>query len=318
MNYAIGIDLGGTNIKYALVAEDGSIHNESLKPTQANEGRDVVINNIAVCCEELIEYAAAQDLEVSGIGLGTPGIIDNGLVLGGAENLPEWESLPLGGLLSRRLNKPVFVENDANMMGLAEVRFGAADNVDDAVFLTIGTGVGGAMVLNGELYGGHRNRGAELGHVMVDPNGETCECGAVGCLEAHASVTALIRDYKQALVDDCKAIPEVVDGKYIVQNYKKGEAIAHKILCRHFDYLAMGVAGFVNVFSPQKVIIGGGLSEAGDFYIEEIKKRALKLAMKETSVFTQVVKATLGNKAGFIGAAALVFDKVDKMEPVVF
>ncbi len=312
MNYAIGIDLGGTNIKYAIVSGDGTIVFESIKPTQANEGRDVVIQNILNCCEELLEYAIAHQMKVCGVGVGTPGIIDNGLVLGGAENLPEWESLPLGGILSRQLNMPVFVENDANMMGLAEVRFGAADNVDDAVFLTIGTGVGGAMVLNGELYGGHRNRGAELGHIMVNPDGAICDCGTKGCLEAHASVTSLIRDYKDALVAGRHAMPDKIDGIHIMQKFKSGDACAQEAINLHMHYLAMGIASFINVFSPQKVIIGGGLSEAGDFYIDEVQKRTMKLAMKETSVFTQIVRANLGNKAGFIGAAALVFDKINK------
>jgi len=309
MRYAIGIDLGGTNIKYALVAEDGKILFESITPTQAEQSRDVVINNLEYCCQQLLEIANEKDLEISGIGIGTPGIIDNGLVLGGAENLPEWESLPLGGILNRRLNQDVYVDNDANMMGLAEVRYGEADDVDDAVFLTIGTGVGGAMVLNGKLYGGHRNRGAELGHIIVNPNGELCDCGAKGCLEAHASVTALIRDYKKMLRGGKKTISDTIDGMYIVQQYKKNEAEAIEALNMHFDYLAMGVASYINVFSPQKVIIGGGISEAGAFYIEEVQKRALKMAMNETSVFSRIVKAHLGNKAGFIGAAALVFDQ---------
>ncbi|WP_430812928.1 MULTISPECIES: ROK family protein [unclassified Carboxylicivirga] len=317
MSYAIGIDLGGTNIKYAIVSDDGTIVIESIKPTQANEGRDVVVQNILNCCNELLEYAAAHQMEVSGVGVGSPGIIDNGLVLGGAENLPEWESLPLGGILSRRLNLPVFVENDANMMGLAEVRFGAADNVDDAIFLTIGTGVGGAMVLNGELYGGHRNRGAELGHIVINPDGAICDCGTKGCLEAHASVTSLIRDYKDALAEAGHTLPDKIDGVHIMQNFRSGEACAQKALNQHMDYLAMGIASFINIFSPQKVIIGGGLSEAGDFYIDEVQKRTMKLAMKETSVFTQIVQARLGNKAGFIGAAALVFDRTKQTVAVL-
>ncbi|TRX66430.1 ROK family protein [Carboxylicivirga sp. M1479] len=314
MNYAIGIDLGGTNIKYALVADDGTIVNEAIKPTQSSQGRDVVITNIIACAKELIQYAEINNLSLQGIGLGTPGIIDNGLVLGGAENLPEWESLPLGGLLKKQLSMPVFVENDANMMGLAEVRFGAADNVDDAVFLTIGTGVGGALVLNGKLYGGHRNRGAELGHIIINPQGEECDCGTNGCLEAHASVTSLIRDYKHFCNAEGRVFPEKVDGLHIVQMYKKGEKSAEQALNLHIDYLAKGIASFINVFSPQKVIVGGGLSDAGEFYITKVRNKALKLCMKETSIFTQVETANLGNKAGFIGAAALVFDRVKQME----
>jgi len=309
MNCAIGLDLGGTNIKYALVDEKGSVLYDSLKPTGANGSRDEVINNLEDCVLEIIEWAEFKDLEILGVGIGTPGVIDNGLVLGGAENLPDWESLPLGGILSRRLNLPVRVDNDANLMGLAEARYGSAKGTSDVIFLTIGTGVGGAMVLNGNLYGGHRNRGAELGHIIVDCDGEECSCGAKGCLEAHASTTALIRDYKALLKGKKRKDIEKIDGKIIISQFHQNEECAVKAMNMHFDYLAKGIAGYINIFSPQKIIIGGGISEAGDFYVDNIKTRAMSLAMKETSVFTQIEAAALGNKAGFLGAAALVFDQ---------
>ncbi|MBI9061402.1 MAG: ROK family protein [Marinilabiliaceae bacterium] len=310
MKYAIGIDLGGTNIKYALVAEDAQIIQEAIMPTQADQGREVVIKNIETCCQNLLDYAREHHLEVPGIGLGTPGIIDNGLVLGGAENLPEWESLPLGGILSRRLNQAVYVDNDANMMGLGEVRAGNAQAISDAIFITVGTGIGGAMVLNGKLYGGHRNRGAEMGHIIVTPNGKTCGCGAKGCLEAHASIPALIEDYTQLLQETDKAIPQPLNGEVIVAAYHTGQAEAVQALNQHFDYLAAGITGFINIFSPQKIIIGGGISEAGPFYLQNITDRVNAQVMKETSVFTQIETAQLGNKAGIMGAAALVFDQL--------
>jgi glucokinase len=317
MKYSIGIDLGGTNIKYALVAKDGNVVFSKKIATQADKSRDQVISNLEHCCIHALEYAEDNDLDVCGIGIGTPGIIDNGIVLGGAENLPEWENLPLGGILERRLGKPVFVDNDANLMGLAEVRYGEATQVNDAIFLTIGTGVGGTMVLNGQLYGGHRNRGAELGHVLIDPNGAECGCGAKGCLEAHASVTALIRDYSDELKEMNLPVPPNIDGAYITKKYHEKEEAAINAFDKHFHYLAMGIAGFINIFSPQKVLIGGGLSEAGHFYLENIRRRAMEMAMRETSVFTQIELAKLGNKAGFMGAAALVFDnlKIIKKEP---
>lgn len=319
MQYAIGIDLGGTNIKYALVAEDAHIIHEAKVPTQADQGREVVIKNIENCCQNLLDYAREHHFKVAGIGIGTPGIIDNGLVLGGAENLPEWESLPLGGILSRRLNQPVFVDNDANMMGLGEVRSGHAQAISDAIFITVGTGIGGAMVLNGKLYGGHRNRGAELGHIIVTQNGKPCGCGATGCLEAHASIPALIEDYQQLLQEAGKSIPAEVNGEVIVQGYQAKQPEAIQALNQHFDYLTTGITGFINIFSPQKVIIGGGISEAGPFYLSNIIERVNQLVMKETSVFTQIETAQLGNKAGFIGAAALVFDQlaVEDQQPAV-
>lgn len=314
MNNAIGIDLGGTNIKYALVHKNGNILFESLIPTNAEKGREKVLKNIKNAIQEVLNFAIEQSLEVIGLGIGTPGIIDDGLVLGGAENLPEWENLPLSGILEQRFKMPVLVDNDANLLGLAEVRFGAAKNEQDVVFLTIGTGVGGAMIIDGHLYGGHRNRGAELGHIIVDQNGENCSCGAKGCLEAHASVTALIRDYKSYLPKRALQNDAEINGKYIVEKYHAKELAAVKAMERHFDYLASGIAGFINVFSPQKVIIGGGISESGEFYVDNIRQRVLKIVMKETSIFTVIEQASIGNKAGFMGAAALVFDRVKASE----
>ncbi|TKG96311.1 ROK family protein [Puteibacter caeruleilacunae] len=317
MKYAIGIDLGGTQIKFALVADDGSIIRSGITDTEAQGTRDMLINKLENCAREVLLWASEEGVEVDGIGIGTPGVIDNGLVLGGAENLPDWESLPLGGMLSRRLEYPVYVDNDANLMGLAEVRYGSAAGTQDAIFLTIGTGVGGAMVLNGELYGGHRNRGAELGHIIIDSNGEECSCGAIGCLEAHGSTSALVRDYKSFLKKSQSKTEDKINGKYIIQKYHEHEGAAVQAMNRHFDYLAQGIASFINVFSPQKVIIGGGISEAGEFYVENIRKRVTKQVMKETSIFTQIERAQLGNKAGFLGAAALVFDQSKITEPIL-
>lgn len=311
MKYAIGVDIGGTFIKFALISSSGEIIHELKCSTEVSKGRNHIISKIIESINEINNTAIAKGLSVDGVGIGTPGIIDNGLVLGGAENLPEWESLPLAGIIEKTISFPVFIDNDANLMGLGEVYFGAKERDNDVVFLTVGTGIGGAMVLNGKLYGGHRNRGAELGHFIVNPDGETCSCGAKGCLEAHASVTALIHHYKKLCANNKrKKLPKTVDGKYIVEKYHKKEKEALEAMNLHFKYLSIGVAGFINFFSPQKVVIGGGISEAGTFYIDEVRKRALDLAMKETQIFTEICAATLGNKAGCYGAAALVFENV--------
>jgi len=310
MNCAIGIDLGGTDIKYALVKEDGTVLYESLRPTQAETSRERIINNLKEAAGETLRFAGKKEQKVIGMGIGTPGIVDDGKVLGGAENLKDWENLPLGKILEQHLKLPVFVENDANVLGLAEVRYGTAKGNKDVIFLTIGTGVGGAMILNGRLYGGYGNRGGELGHIIVDPDGEQCPCGAIGCLEAHGSVMSLIRDYKRLLPGYGTQNHENIDGRFIVNKYHEQESAAIKAMNRHFDYLGMGVASYINIFSPQKVIIGGGITESGEFYIENIRKRALRIALKETSVHTVISRASLGNAAGTMGAASLVFDNL--------
>ncbi len=312
MQNAIGIDLGGTNIKYGIVNKDGDILYESIMPTgsESDPGKSRVWDNLKKAVAEMLQMASSNRLTIEGIGIGAPGIIDEGIVTACAGNLPEMEGVALGRLMQEYAQIPVWVDNDANLMGLAETRFGAAKGMVDVVFLTIGTGVGGALVLNGKLYGGHRNRGTEMGHIRVAFPGNPCSCGATGCLEAQASVLALIEEYKRSFPENESYAGIQVDGKFIVSRFLENENAAVLAMNRHFDYLASGIAGLINIFSPQQVIIGGGITEAGDFYVGPIRQRALQLAMKETSIHTHIEAAQLGNKAGFLGAAALVFDSI--------
>jgi glucokinase len=256
---------------------------------------------------QLLEIAAAKQLVIEGIGLGVPGILDGHRVIGCTGNLPELEGVSPAPMLAASFGRKIVVENDANLMGLAEARWGAARGSEDVVFLTIGTGIGGALILDGKLYGGYRKRGAELGHIHVAGGNRPCTCGALGCLEAQASVQALVEEYKGLLPH----AGDAVDGKQIVLRYLEGQPAAVTAMNRHFNYLASGVASLINIFAPQKLIIGGGISEAGDFYVNKIREMALLLAMKETSEYTVIESAGLGNKAGFLGAAALVFDSND-------
>lgn len=310
MSYSIGIDLGGTNIKYGLVDQAGVIINEALRPTKDKQGKFTVIEELKIAIGAQLEFAADRNLEIAGIGVGVPALVENGFIIGGSGNLPEIERLELAIILAESFKKEVFIENDANLMALAEFNFGAARGLSDAVFLTIGTGIGGSLIVGGKLFGGYRNRGTEFGHICISLSGPSCSCGGIGCLEAVASVQALIRAYRELLTDQEVELLEPVNGRYIVGQYLKNDERAIYAMKRHFDYLASGVASLINIFSPQKVIIGGGITEAGAFYVEQIGRRALLLAMKDTSLFTTVEPALLGNRAGFMGAAALVFDKL--------
>jgi glucokinase len=308
MESAIGIDIGGTLIKYALVDKNGNLLFNSTHSTDADVSREKVISNLEFCVRQSLAEASRKNTTVIGVGVGIPGVVDEGVVHGAAENLPDWEDLKFEELFSSLIGLPVRIENDANLMGLAEARYGSCSGIDDAVFLTIGTGIGGAMILNGRLYSGYRNRGAELGHMIIRKDGEKCACGASGCFQAHASTSSLVRDYKNILVRERKTLPLKIDGELIVEQYHQNEASAVEAMTIHFDNLATGVASLMNIFAPRKIVIGGGISESGDFYIENVRQRAFKIAMKETSVFTSVERAGLGNRAGVMGAAALVFD----------
>lgn len=307
MQNAIAIDIGGTTIKYALINNSGTIHYESSAATTSDNGEAIVIPTLKKIIRELLQHAGEQRMHIAGIGIGVPSVVDNGMVLF-ANNLMELNNHHLDAIIQQEFNLPVFVDNDANLMGLGEVKYGAAANISDAVFLTIGTGIGGALILNGKLYGGYRNRGTELGFIILDAH--TDDCGMKGSFEAKASVTALINDYKSILTERNVSLNENIDGKYIVTKYLQQEGAAITAMNRHFHYMAAGIASLINVFAPQKVIIGGGISEAGSFYCDNIRKQVKQMVMQETSEFTEIELASLGNKAGCLGAAAMVFEKV--------
>ncbi|WP_165043691.1 ROK family protein [Dysgonomonas sp. ZJ709] len=305
MKHAIAIDIGGTNIKYALVDNGGNILYESLRSAKSNDNETSLIDLLKAIVTEIRVVASSFNFSIVGIGIGVPSVIDDGVVLF-ANNLPELDNQNLQQIIADYSDLPVFVDNDANLMGLGEVVYGGAKGISDAVFLTIGTGIGGTLILNGQLYGGYRNRGTELGHIIVNCDGNPCSCGARGCFEAHAAVIVLIEEYKKLLIDDIQTDVEI-DGKYIVSRYEANEEAAIIAMNNHFYYIAMGVVSLINIFAPQKIIIGGGISESGDFYIDNIQKLVKELVMKETSCFTTIERASLGNKAGFLGSAALVF-----------
>lgn len=303
MRYAAGIDLGGTFVKFALVSENGIILFEDKLSIRGKLSREDILDALSKSIQLVMQKAKADDISISGIGIGSPGIIDDGIVLGGAENLNRWENINLSSIFSTEFGLPVLVDNDANVMGLGEAVFGAAHGCTDVIFITVGTGIGGAIIMNGQLYGGYKNRGAELGHITIDHKGIDCSCGGRGCLEAYASTSALIAQYAKLSGMN----PEDIDGLFIVEKFKKGETFAVQCMQEHTDYLGHGIASFMNTFAPQKVIIGGGISEAGQFYIDMIKKSAFSYAMPDCSKFTNIVGATLGNLAGCLGAASLVF-----------
>lgn len=308
--YAIGIDLGGTSVKYALIDNEGVFHFQGKLPSKADVSAEAVIGQLVAASKETMASAQQLGVAVEGIGIGTPGIVDetNRIVLGGAENIKGWENLNLADRIEAETGLPVQMGNDANLMGLGETMYGAGQGARNVVFLTIGTGIGGAVVIDGKPFNGFANRGTELGHVPLIANGEPCACGSVGCLEHYASTSALVRRFSKRASESGISFPnEEINGELIVRLYKEGDKLATESLEEHCDFLGHGIAGFINIFSPQRIVIGGGLSEAGDFYIQKVSEKAHRYAMADCAVNTRIMAASLGNKAGSIGAASLVF-----------
>lgn len=308
MEYAIGIDLGGTSIKYALVDKAGNSFFEGKLPSFASASAAKVMEQLIKAATLLKDEAAKQNWNVLGIGLGTPGIVDetNRTVLGGAENIVGWENIDVASLMEKQMSLPVVVGNDANLMGLGETKYGAGRGCTHVVFLTVGTGIGGAVIIDGKLFNGYANRGTELGHVPLIANGERCACGAVGCLEHYASTSALTRRFSALAKEQNLSFDTEINGELIVRLYHEDFPLAVKCMNEHFYYLGRGIAGFVNIFSPQRIVIGGGVAESGSFYLEEIRVVVKKHVIADCALNTQIVAAELGNKAGLIGAASLI------------
>jgi glucokinase len=303
IRYAAGIDLGGTFVKYALVSEAGDILFDGKLPVGGKAKREDILDAVKKSIQKVLDKAIVESVTIAGIGIGSPGIVCDGVVQGGADNLDCWMDVHLAEIFSDEFNLPVLVDNDANVMGLGEAVYGAAKDCTDVIFITIGTGIGGAIIANGELYGGYLNRGTEMGHVTINHKGIDCNCGGRGCLEAYASTNALIQQYAESTGKNA----DEIDGHYIVEKFKENEPAAIKCIQEHCDFLGHGIAGFINTFAPQKVVIGGGISEAGKFYIDMIKNSAMSYAMPDCAKNTNVVAATLGNNAGCLGAASLIF-----------
>lgn len=308
MEYAIGIDLGGTSIKYALVDEEGRVFFEGKLPSFASVSSARVMEQLAKAAMMVKAQAADKGRRVKGIGVGTPGIVDatNRIVLGGAENIVGWENIDIASFLEQQTGLPVMVSNDANLMGLGEAKYGAGRGCTHVVFLTVGTGIGGAVIIDGKLFNGFANRGTELGHVPLIANGERCACGATGCLEHYASTAALVRRFTALSEEQGLKWEAEINGELIVRLYHEAHPLAVTCMNEHFFYLGRGIAGFINIFSPQRVVIGGGVSESGAFYLEEIKKVVKEHVIADCALNTEVVIAELGNRAGFVGAASLI------------
>lgn len=308
MEYAIGIDLGGTSIKYALVDKAGNSFFEGKLPSFASVSAAKVMEQLIKAATLLKDEAAKQDWNVLGIGLGTPGIVDetNRIVLGGAENIIGWENIDVASLMEKQMSLPVVVGNDANLMGLGETKYGAGRGCTHVVFLTVGTGIGGAVIIDGKLFSGYANRGTELGHVPLIANGEHCACGAVGCLEYYASTSALTRRFSILAKEQNLSFDTEINGELIVRLYHEDFPLAVECMNEHFYYLGRGIAGFVNIFSPQRIVIGGGVAESGSFYLEKIRAVFKKHVIADCALNTKIVAAELGNKAGLIGAASLI------------
>ncbi len=310
-----GIDIGGTSVKFGLFSPDGTIIYKDQKPTLAEKGAVPLMHLVSNIAEQLMYHAAEDELEVRWLGVGTPGAVDfkTGQVIGAAPNINGWQGTEIGSTLKERLNMPVWVDNDVNTVALAELRYGAASGAQSAVCLTIGTGIGGAVIIDGQLQRGHSYSGGEIGHMTINFEGPDCKCGRKGCLEAYCSSQAIINRTQKRLEQNSSTVFDEVTGgqidkltiKQLFTAAKKGDKIASEVLAETAQYLGIGLANLVNLLNPEIIIIGGGIADGGPEFLSKlsaaVKEQAFDSAVKEL----KIMKAALGNDAGFIGAGLL-------------
>ena len=305
----IGVDLGGTNIAVGLVDEENELIFSTTAPTRAALGAETVIGDITDCIHNALVLSGTDIEECCGVGVGAPGKCSgaDGTVFH-AHNL-SWEGVPLGALLRERIGLPVTVRNDADCAALGEVVAGAAKGSDSALLLTLGTGIGGGLIINGEIYSGCSMLGGEFGHMCIVMDGEECSCGQRGCWEAYASATALIRQGEAAAAthpESALCTVGALDGKTIYAAASQGDAAAKAVIAKYAEYVGIGLVNLINMLYPEVVLIGGGVSGAGEALLAPLREfAAAHYFLRGAAPLPEIRSAALGGNAGIIGAAAL-------------
>lgn len=318
MKHYVGIDLGGTNIAAGVVDEMHNIIAQCSVKTKSERGAEAIIDDMAVVAREAVQKANLTMDDIEWIGIGAPGTANKSTGTIEYSNNLDWYDVPLCAMLKARLDKDVYIENDANAAAYGEYVAGSAKDANISVMVTLGTGVGGGIVIENSIYTGFNFAGAELGHSVIIYDGRPCTCGRNGCLEAYASATGLITTTKECMEADkgsvmwqmCENDLSKISGRTAFDAMRKGDVAGKKAVDTYIAHLACGITNIVNTFQPDILCVGGGISHEGDYLMKPLKN------IIETEVYsrnshrnTQIVAASLGNAAGIIGAALLGLSK---------
>lgn len=312
--YYIGIDLGGTNIAVGLVDDKGNIIYKESVPTLREREYSEIIKDMAVLALKVIKEAGVDLKDVKSIGVGAPGAINSlDAVLIYANNL-KFDNVSIRNELNKFIDLPIYLDNDANVAALAESVAGAAKGVKHSITITLGTGVGSGVVVDGKVYSGFNNAAAELGHMVIIQNGAACTCGRKGCWEAYASATALIEQAREAAFENPNSLLNtLVEGDLSKLNAKipfdaakQDDEAAIKVVNQYINYLAEGLANIINIFQPEIVAIGGGVCKQGEYLLKPLRERVKERIYCVAGMpITEIKVAQMGNDAGIIGAAML-------------
>ena len=311
--YRIGVDLGGTNVAVGVVNGAHQILCAGATPTEAARGPEGVLDDIARCIRDVLAAGRIHPEECLGVGIGSPGNCDaHSGVVRNAHNLG-WNSVPVCQMLTERIGLNAFLANDGDCAALGEVKAGAARGASSALLVTLGTGVGTGLIIDGHIFAGHRSLGGEFGHMKIQLDGEACTCGQRGCWEAYASATALIRQATraaQAHPESALNAAEKIDGKAVFTALAAGDETARSVVARYAEYVGVGIVNLVNGLFPEAVLIGGGVSGAGEALLGPVREYVQQnLFVGDPALCPPIRAAALGNDAGIIGAAALVIER---------
>lgn len=317
--YAIGIDLGGTNLKGVIINRDGDGRHLTRIPTEAEQGGDHVMKNICTLVGSLIEKEGSTE-QIAGVGIGTPGFVSEEGVVDGAENLPGWKGTRLYEPIKAQFELEAIGANDATVAALAEARYGAGKGVRNMVLLTIGTGIGGGIVVDHTLYTGTFGMAGELGHIIVETDGIQCNCGLKGCVERYSSATGHVTLAKKYAAETTGVdvtpftrfvldTPDKVTSKTIYDYVEKNDPIALKVHETQCDMLGRLIGIICNAFSPDRIVLGGGVMKSGAIITNTVAKYAAMNCWPMVWEKCDLVEAKLSEDAGVLGAAAMVFDR---------
>lgn len=315
-DYAVGIDLGGTNIKGGLIRRDGEVLSRKSIKTEAEGGAAHVIRRIASLVNDLVSESGVRKSGVVGVGVGSPGPLDTKAGIVHRSGNLRWKNVRLSEMLGPQVGLPVFLENDANAAAFGEAWVGAARNSQCTVLLTLGTGVGGGIVMRGELWRGVADTAAELGHMTIKFDGRPCNCGNRGCVEAYASATAVAARMREAVetgrdssLRGAILAGEDVDSERIHGAAVAGDALAREIIEETGRFLGVAVASLVNIFNPDYIVLHGGMVNAGDMLLGPLREEMSGRCFEVSQGPLRIVPSTLRGDAGIIGAAGCAFSR---------
>ena len=311
--YYIGLDVGGTTFKAGVVTQDGRIVHKDAMPTGIERPYQEIIADMAALCKKVAADAGIEMSEIQSIGVGVPGLFDNKTgMIPFCTNLG-WHDIPFVAEMKKHLDTPVYGDNDATVAGLAESVAGVSAGIRDSVFLTLGTGVGGGIIIDGKPYSGAHGCGSEIGHMMIKMGGELCTCGNYGCFERYASATAIIREARKAVAEHpessmlaaCGGDPEKLNAKIVIDAARAGDEAAKAVFGGYVQALAVGIINIINMLDPEVIVLGGGVSAAGEFLLNAVREAVKPMVFFKTMPYARIELAQLGNDAGIIGAAML-------------